>query len=190
MPDMQAQPLGRPIRSCPEFLDAHSDYLDGLVPDQEIRWLDAHAASCSSCRSYDSIVRRGLLLARNLPEIEPSSHFHDKLQARIMGLDTELARPMVASGATAVVIAAVLLLIALVPLIRLMDDLNAGGPAAASGAMPRDLGTFSVPVSGAMLVRAPGNSNFTPVVVQPPALQQAPSAPRLIAYPLLQSTDR
>ena len=134
-------------------------------------------------------MRRGLLLARNLPEVQPSSHFHENLQARLMGLDAEPARPLVASGATAVVIAAVLLLIALVPLLRFMGDGNAS-VRSSNLAMPVELAPYQAPFSGAMLVRSAGSVNFSPVVVQPPALQQAPSAPRLIAYPLLQTTDR
>lgn len=188
MPDIQVQPLGGSGISCREFMEAHSDYLDGLLKASDMRGFDEHAATCRSCGSYDRTLRRGLLLARNLPEIQPSSHFHESLQARLMGLEAEPPRQMMATSATALMVAAVLVLIALTPLMRLVDW--QATPVAEVPAVQPAATAVPGAVSGAVLVRTPENSNFSPVVIQPPALQPVPSAPRLIAYPLLQVMDR
>src|SRR5688572_8334719 len=108
--------------TCQDLLEGHAEYLDGSLAVREARRFDAHIQVCKSCQRYDRVVRRGLLLARNLPEIEPSEHFHERLQARLMNLEAEPPRqPIVASSATALVVAAVLAVIALTPLLRLME---------------------------------------------------------------------
>src|SRR5688572_32068131 len=110
------------LLTCQDLLDGHADFLDGSLPVREARRFETHLQLCQSCQRYDRVVRRGLLLARNLPEIEPSEHFHERLQARLMNLEAEPPRqPIVASSATALVVAAVLAVIALTPLLRLME---------------------------------------------------------------------
>jgi hypothetical protein len=42
-----------------------------------------HARQCAPCARHDMLVRRSLLLVRNLPVIEPSADFGKRLQARL-----------------------------------------------------------------------------------------------------------
>jgi hypothetical protein len=193
MPERQPHRLGLDGLSCREFLEGHSDYLDDLLVPERARWFDRHAAGCRSCQRYDRIVRQGLLLARNLPEVQPSAHFHEKLQARLMGLESEPPqRPVVANSSTVAVLAAALAVVALTPLLKLVDTTE---PAVAAPIfqtiVPSTQSRSLVPRAAAAVVIAPGEtSSFTPVVVQAPVWQDQPSAPRLVAYPMVHTSTR
>lgn len=45
-----------------------------------------HVRRCASCARHDTLVRRSLLLVRNLPPIEPSADFGKRLEARLRAL--------------------------------------------------------------------------------------------------------
>jgi anti-sigma factor RsiW len=53
-----------------------------------------HIAECEECAKHDAIVRRSLLLFRNLPRIEPSADFSEKLNVRIRELKSAEAAPV------------------------------------------------------------------------------------------------
>jgi hypothetical protein len=196
---MQPQALGRDPLSCQEFLEGHSDYLDGLLPAGAARFYDEHVAGCESCNRFDRVLRRGLLLAHNLPEIQPSANFQDKLQARLMRLEDEspLQRPVMAGTGTAVVIAAVLGVIALTPFVMRESTVQAPQPIVAehvhitpAAPMRINLSAFGEPeIPAATFPTSPLETDFSPVIVQPPAVQVGLSAPR-ITYPLLQQVER
>jgi hypothetical protein len=188
MPERQPQRLDG--LTCREFLEGHSDYLDDLLIPERARWFDQHVGSCRSCERYDRVVRQGLLVARNLPDVQPSAHFHEKLQARLMGLPAEPApRPVVAGSGTVAVIAAALAVVALTPLLRLVDAPDA--PAAVTPTEQTIVPLVQPMVPRAAVVVAPiETSSFTPVVVQAPVWQEQPSAPRLVAYPMVQTNTR
>lgn len=194
MPEIQPQRLSRGSLSCREFLEGHSDYVDDVLVPERMRGFDQHVATCKSCERYDRVVRRGLLLARNLSDIQPSPRFHEKLQTRLMGLEDEPARrPVVASSATVAVIAAVLALIALTPLLNLLDS-NVGtgssAPGAQSGAHPIRGPQPTMPRAASVVVGSVETSSFTPLVVEAPVRAGQPRAPRLVAYPMVQTGTR
>jgi anti-sigma factor RsiW len=68
---------------CDEILAAHSDYLDGQLPASEAAKVQWHLATCAACGRYDRVVRRGAELARELPAVEPSDDFAERLQHRL-----------------------------------------------------------------------------------------------------------
>src|SRR5687768_15725637 len=190
MPNRQPDPTGQPGLACREFLENHSDYLDGLMSRERLRAFDGHLGSCRSCSQYDRIVRRGLMLARNLPEVQPSAHFHEQLHARLMGMEDEPGRrPVVAGTATVVVIAAVLAVIAITPVLRLSEQAE---PAPVTVTPTFEFTPIGIApaTSGTVLANTFQSAFYSPVIVQPPAMQPTPSAPRLIAYPLLQADER
>jgi hypothetical protein len=47
-----------------------------------------HMQSCARCARHDLVVRRGLLIVRNLPTIEPSADFMSRLSVRIAELQS------------------------------------------------------------------------------------------------------
>lgn len=68
---------------CRKFRDQHA-----LLVDERCTALDAfemrsHMRYCPACERHDIVVRRGLLLMRNLPSIEPSAGFRGRLDARL-----------------------------------------------------------------------------------------------------------
>ncbi|MFO7892141.1 MAG: zf-HC2 domain-containing protein [Longimicrobiales bacterium] len=68
---------------CREFLLRYSDYDDSLLPAHEAARFRAHMAECPSCARYDRVLRKGRMVARQIPEPEPSPDFLPRLQLRL-----------------------------------------------------------------------------------------------------------
>ncbi|MFN2635476.1 MAG: anti-sigma factor [Gemmatimonadaceae bacterium] len=68
---------------CREFSDQHVAYVDDTLAGIELVRMQRHLAECSDCAKHDAKIRRALLLVRNLPTIEPSPEFSQRLQARL-----------------------------------------------------------------------------------------------------------
>ena len=68
---------------CHEFRNQHSAFLDDTLPDAELVAMQRHLLECEACARHDTAVRRGLLIFRNLPPIEPSADFATRLNARL-----------------------------------------------------------------------------------------------------------
>lgn len=68
---------------CREFCDKHVGFVDDTLAGIELVRMQTHIAECSSCAKQDAKVRRALLLFRNLPTIEPSPDFSERLEERL-----------------------------------------------------------------------------------------------------------
>jgi anti-sigma factor RsiW len=68
---------------CREFCEQHVAYVDDTLAGIELVRMQRHIAECESCAKHDAKIRRSLLLFRNLPSIEPSADFSQRLEARI-----------------------------------------------------------------------------------------------------------
>ncbi len=68
---------------CREFCDQHLAFVDDTLAGIELVRMQRHLAECDSCAKHDSKIRRALLLFRNLPSIEPSVDFSERLEARL-----------------------------------------------------------------------------------------------------------
>jgi hypothetical protein len=68
---------------CRNFRDNHLAFLDDALAPAELAAMREHVAECTSCSTHDTAVRRGLLLVRNLPSIQPSADFSARLNARL-----------------------------------------------------------------------------------------------------------
>jgi len=68
---------------CREFNDQHLAFVDDTLAGIELVRMQLHLAECRSCAKQDAKVRRALLLFRNLPSIEPSADFSERLEARL-----------------------------------------------------------------------------------------------------------
>ena len=68
---------------CRTFRDNHLAFLDDALAPAELAAMRDHVAECHGCATHDTAVRRGLLLVRNLPSIEPSADFRARLNARL-----------------------------------------------------------------------------------------------------------
>ena len=84
---------------CREFRDKHASYVDLMCSALEENEMREHARRCPKCSRHDTVVRRSLLLVRNLPVIEPSAHFRERLDARLrastvsLGVSSHPVRP-------------------------------------------------------------------------------------------------
>jgi len=68
---------------CREFCDKHVAFVDDTLAGIELVRMQRHIAECESCAKHDAKVRRALLIFRNLPLIEPSAGFSQRLEARL-----------------------------------------------------------------------------------------------------------
>lgn len=99
------------MMDCGTFLDGYSDYRDRLLPREEHAAFEAHARECEHCARYDRVVEKGARVYRDLPRLEVSDDFMDRLQHRLYHVDDELAaarrrRSPVSRGAAAALAAA------------------------------------------------------------------------------------
>ncbi len=69
---------------CREFCDKHVAFVDDTLAGVELVRMQRHIAECEICARHDAKIRRALLLIRNLPPIEPSAGFTQRLEARLL----------------------------------------------------------------------------------------------------------
>ena len=74
---------------CKSFRKHHLAYLDDTLPGDEMRRAQQHVMGCAGCAAHDTLVRRSLLVARNLPPLLPSEQFQARLRARLAECRTE-----------------------------------------------------------------------------------------------------
>lgn len=83
--------MNGPGMNCTEFRDRHALYVDLMCSAFEENEMREHAHRCPRCSRHDTVLRRGLLLVRNLPVIEPSRGFQQRLDARLRATAPEVA---------------------------------------------------------------------------------------------------
>ena len=77
---------------CREFRKQHFAYLDDTLPGDEMSAALRHVMACDSCAAHDCMVRRSLMLVRNMQVIEPSADFRQRMRARIAETRAETQR--------------------------------------------------------------------------------------------------
>jgi hypothetical protein len=65
---------------CVEFLEGYSSFLDGEFDECHCNEYRRHLRSCNDCAEYDRVVRRGLLLVRELDPPNTAPDFMPRLQ--------------------------------------------------------------------------------------------------------------
>jgi len=68
---------------CRTFRQHHCAFVDDLLSGADAALLESHRAACGRCAEYDARVRRSLLVIRNLPEVQCSPDFAERLQRRL-----------------------------------------------------------------------------------------------------------
>lgn len=108
--------------SCREYLERHSEYLDGCLDEETAKRWRNHTETCSVCRGYDRVVRKGLGLLDQLAVVTPSEDFLPRFRHRLMHHREErvVFRRRVAGGlaAASVAIAATLAAVAWGPWLK------------------------------------------------------------------------
>jgi anti-sigma factor RsiW len=68
---------------CRTFRSRHLGFVDGVLPDPQVVAMQRHLGECAKCARHDTALRRGLMILRSLPSIEPSPDFQDRVLARL-----------------------------------------------------------------------------------------------------------
>jgi hypothetical protein len=68
---------------CREFGKKHLAFVDDTLSAVDTAAMRRHVHVCARCARQDTRIRRGLLLARNLPMVQPSADFMERLNARL-----------------------------------------------------------------------------------------------------------
>lgn len=68
---------------CKSFRRNHSAFIDEQLSGTAAAAMYEHVRECPTCSTYNARLRRSLLLARNLPQIEVSAEFSERLLDRI-----------------------------------------------------------------------------------------------------------
>lgn len=68
---------------CPEFREQHVAFVDDVLSAEGMAQMQRHLEECPTCAHHDIAVRRGLLVARNLPRVHCSADFMERLHARL-----------------------------------------------------------------------------------------------------------
>src|SRR5574339_167258 len=68
---------------CKEFSARHAAFIDDTLPGFQMAAMRDHLAACAKCARRDTEIRRSLFLLKNLPPIQVSDGFQDRLRARI-----------------------------------------------------------------------------------------------------------
>lgn len=87
-----------PAMNCRDFRKQHLAFTDGSLDESELMAMQAHIAECKCCDRYDTVVRRGLLVLKNLSTVEAAPDFLDRLNAKLYQLDRADARASVYCG--------------------------------------------------------------------------------------------
>jgi hypothetical protein len=155
-------------QACAAFLEEHAAWMDGVLGEAESARHEAHARLCKSCARYQRVLDRGLELVRELPEIEPSAHFEERLRHRIFHIE-DAARLERKTGRSApgLAAAAVIALIAWSPMIWRSDvstALRAFGHGDSYDAVPaREQAPQQYAASAAEYATAADDAAFAPI---------------------------
>lgn len=76
---------------CKHFRKHHLAYLDDTLAGDLMAQAQRHILVCDRCAAHDTLVRRSLMVARSMPEIEPSAEFQRRLRARLAECREECA---------------------------------------------------------------------------------------------------
>lgn len=110
---------------CRTFHRNHCAFIDDTLPGVDLVAMERHRAECAACAEFDARVRRSLLVVRNLPRIECSEDFSERLFQRLRETEVD-RRPVLTRGghglATYGAVAAMLLLVSVSGLAFLDGD--------------------------------------------------------------------
>ncbi len=176
---------------CREFRNKHVPFVDDLLSAAEMDTMHEHVIGCSRCSRHDTAIRRSLLIVRNLPPIEPSPEFLERLNARLAQLDPAqrydviAPRPYVSSVGTFAALAAGLGAVAYLSIAtaRYFDGAQPTAIATPTVAVARDSTAIVIPTDDAPMINAAPIANAAFVASVPtgipiwPAVLMAGQAP-------------
>jgi hypothetical protein len=174
---------------CEDFLSRHGEYLDGGLTLTDASQMRAHIVRCSTCARYDRIVRKGLTLVNELPEVQPSLDFEQRLQHRILSLEDEMTftqqRPAVGVAA-ALAVAAMIALLAWSPLLvqRMTEASSFAREPVEPSYQPLDYNTGIPQWYTTIPVGTPVTAAGAASLIGRPALEPGPYNPLIVQPPM------
>jgi len=93
---------------CCEFREKYSEFADGLLDAEAELRARRHLSLCAPCRRFDAAFQTGVSALRNLPSVDVSRSFSDRLRGR---LNHELVVRALAVNPVSGTIAAMLVLV-------------------------------------------------------------------------------
>jgi hypothetical protein len=82
--------------NCHEFRSQHLDFTEHALTAAALAAAQGHLETCARCARFDLVVRRGLLVARNLPPVVDEADLYPRIAAQ---LAAERTPPVTTSGA-------------------------------------------------------------------------------------------
>jgi hypothetical protein len=73
--------------NCLDFRNQYLAFADQTLPLAEQSAAELHLITCSACARHDLAMRRGLVVLKNLPAVEPSADFYARLTSTIHRLE-------------------------------------------------------------------------------------------------------
>jgi len=73
---------------CREFVELVTDYIDGVLPDEERRRFEAHLAECDGCEGYLEDTRRLVATLQATPPPPTDAATHEALLRAFRDLRT------------------------------------------------------------------------------------------------------
>ncbi len=125
---------------CCEFREKYSDFADGLLDDEAAFRARRHLSVCAACRRFDAAFRTGVSALRELPSVELSRSFGERLRQQ---LRHELVVRWLAvnplSGAVAAMLVLVTIGVVTWDLAELRTDRHVAPAVATSAAPPAEV---------------------------------------------------
>lgn len=78
--------------NCEAFLDAYTEFRDGLLAGERLAQAEAHLAACTSCTRYHGVFSHGIELLQTLPSAESAEDFMPRLRHRLYNVDDGIYR--------------------------------------------------------------------------------------------------
>ena len=125
---------------CRTFHARHVGFVDDVLPGIEIVEMQRHIAECAPCARHDALIRRSLLVVRNMPTIECSPGFTERVtdSIRMLGQPQASASLLTRRGMFAAVVAAGLIVVAGVNVLAESDVLLSHPPVVATQPAPAE----------------------------------------------------
>ena len=160
------------LMDCRAFRNKHVAFVDDLLSAAEMDAMQRHLFACARCSRLDTSIRRSLLLVHNLPPIQPSRDFVQRLNARLVRLGPMSREDVVSVGAPFRAVGAFAALAAGISVIaymsisttRYFDSADAGIAAPAIAALP-DLTPVPPMANAAFVTSVPTGIPIWPAVI-------------------------
>ncbi len=80
-------------QGCETIKEQLSSYIDSVLDESEMKFLEAHLASCEECRQELMFLKAVSQTAKTLPKLSVSQELHDSIMAGVMAASEDMKKP-------------------------------------------------------------------------------------------------